>query len=186
MRAHSSSTVQAPDRRRRPTSDRSTASRWAPTMPPPPAPCLALDVSRAGGTVVVTVGGELDLASSALLADLLRDLIGDQGNLAVGVDVADMVVVDPDGLVVLLDATTLSRARGGMLSLCGASRAQYKMLDHARTAKLPDAMGDGDRGPACGPDRTTSASRLQAMGRHPSSDMQPAPRTFPQIQADLP
>jgi anti-sigma B factor antagonist len=86
-------------------------------------------VSRARGTVVVTIRGELDTYTAPKLQDQLRDLIEDQGNLAMVLDLSKMTFVDSSGLSVLVDALKRMRQHGGTLTLASPTRATSKVLE---------------------------------------------------------
>jgi anti-anti-sigma factor len=77
----------------------------------PSAPNLSVVVGRGLGTVVVTVTGDLDLASCQLLGGVLTDLIDGQGNRTVAVDLKK-TVVEPDALPVFITAARQARRRG--------------------------------------------------------------------------
>lgn len=80
-------------------------------------PPFSLVVSRALGTVVVAVRGELGRSSSAPFGVVLTDLIDGQGNLAVIVDVGDLERIGPAGLDVLAAGARALEQRGGRLTL---------------------------------------------------------------------
>lgn len=75
-------------------------------------------IGRYGGTVVVTVHGELDLAGGAGLEHALVDLIDGQGNLSVIVDLRDATASDGEHVLVVADAAERADARGGAITLC--------------------------------------------------------------------
>lgn len=96
-----------------------SASPAGVTRPP------AIVVSRAMGTVVVSVHGDLDLPASKLLGGVLGDLIDGQGNLAIMIDLRRLRRVDPAGLEVLAHAASALGAHRGSLTLhepCAAVR----------------------------------------------------------------
>ncbi|MGH9164313.1 MAG: STAS domain-containing protein [Acidimicrobiales bacterium] len=74
-------------------------------------------VSRALGTAVVTVHGDLDGAGARLVAVVLDDLIDGQGNLAVVVDLHDARAPDASAVAVFTTAAEQAGRRGGALSL---------------------------------------------------------------------
>ena len=81
----------------------------------------SFDITRRQRAVVVSVHGTLDLAGSTRIGALLGDLIEGQGNLSVGVDLRDVVHLDPAGLGVLSVAASIARRRGGELHVTGSS-----------------------------------------------------------------
>jgi anti-anti-sigma factor len=72
-------------------------------------------VSRVSGRVVVTARGTLDTSASATLDHALRDLIDDQGNMAVVVDLGEVTVPDLACTGVFLAAAESAASRGGEL-----------------------------------------------------------------------
>ena len=89
---------------------------------------LSYTVSRARGTVVVTVSGVLNTASSKALDAILLDLVDDQGNLDVVLDVADLELADPSCLAVLAPAAAAAGRRNGSLALANPSPAVVQTL----------------------------------------------------------
>lgn len=96
-----------------------------PTIPPDG---FSYTVSRARGTVVVTTCGVLDTAGSQVLDAALRDLVDDQGNLAVVLDVADLDLADPSCLSVLAPAVAAAARRNGELTLAHPSASVERAL----------------------------------------------------------
>ena len=96
-----------------------------PTTPPAG---FSYTVSRELGTVVVTTAGVLDTAGSQVLDAALRDLVDDQGNLAVVVDVADLDLADPSCLAVLAPAAAAAARQNGELTLAHPSPAVERAL----------------------------------------------------------
>lgn len=78
---------------------------------------FSFEVSRVSGRVVVTGHGTLDSSACRVLDRALRDLIDDQGNMAVVVDLADVTVSDLECTGVLLAAAASAAGRGGELTL---------------------------------------------------------------------
>lgn len=81
----------------------------------------SIDVSRAMGTVVVTVVGALDEDGSEQFATVVRDLVENQGNLSVEVDLGQVTVMDATGLAALVEAATYAGERGGQFLLRNSS-----------------------------------------------------------------
>lgn len=103
----------------------------APTTPPAQ---FSFEVSRAKGTVVVTTHGPLDRDGCRVLGAALRDLVDDQGNLAVAVDLADLGAADPSAVSVLATVAASSARRGGELTLADPSTAMTQALTLAGLA----------------------------------------------------
>lgn len=94
------------------------------------SPTWAVAIGRALGTVVVTVHGELTATTATSLAEVLRDLIDDQGNLSVVVDARDLTVTCGDGVTAFVVAAEWARRHGGTLSLAHASeRLRAALVD---------------------------------------------------------
>ena len=93
-------------------------------------------VSRARGTVVVTIRGELDTYTAPKLQRHLKDLIEDQGNLTMALDLSEMTFIDSSGLSVLVDALKRMRERGGSLRLSSPTRATSKVLEISGLDKI--------------------------------------------------
>lgn len=74
-------------------------------------------VRRIFGRVVVSAHGRLDASACATLDRALRDLIEDQGNMAVVVDLADVSVPDLACTGVLLAVADSAAGRGSELVL---------------------------------------------------------------------
>ena len=86
-------------------------------------------VSRARGTVVVAIRGELDTYTAPRLQSHLQDLIEDQGNLAMVLDLSEMTFIDSSGLSVLVHALKRMRDHGGRLTLSSPKPATSKVLE---------------------------------------------------------
>ena len=99
---------------------------------------LTYAIARAFGTVVVTLHGEFDSAGAATVEALLVDLIDGQGNLAVVLDVRDVVPVDGGAVGVLARAARSARLRGGQLSVHRPPDALADELDSAGLRALID------------------------------------------------
>jgi anti-sigma B factor antagonist len=67
------------------------------------------------GPMVVTLSGELDLASAPALRPVLADAASRGGDLVV--DLADLAFIDSTGLWVLIKANAAAEAAGGAFTL---------------------------------------------------------------------
>ena len=92
---------------------------------------FSFDVSRLSGQVVVTLHGALETSACPVLDRVLRDLIDNQGNMAVVVDLADVTVADMACAGVLLAAASSAARRGGELVLAARPEAVKWALDAA-------------------------------------------------------
>ena len=94
---------------------------------------FTFEVSRVIGCVVVTAHGRLDSSACPALDRALRDLIDDQGNMAVVVDLADVTVADLECTGVLLAAAASATRRGGELTLAAPPAAVRWAVEAADT-----------------------------------------------------
>ncbi len=78
---------------------------------------FGIAISRALGTDVVTVHGELDATGARHLGSVLADIIDGQGNLGVVVDLHDASAADASGLSVLAAVADKASHRGAELRL---------------------------------------------------------------------
>ncbi|HUP69278.1 MAG TPA: STAS domain-containing protein [Acidimicrobiales bacterium] len=76
-------------------------------------------VSRALGTVVVTVHGDLDRSGSPFLAAVLDDLIEGQGNLMIVIDLRHVARVEISTVEAVAQAARKIAGHGGELALSG-------------------------------------------------------------------
>src|SRR5436190_5074888 len=105
-RLHGDALIARPDTRRR---------RESSGVPMTPRSKASFAIARALGVVVVTVRGILDAADCVRLEGTLRDLIDNQGNLAVMVDLQELIGLAPGGLDVFRRAAAWAAVHGGEL-----------------------------------------------------------------------
>ena len=84
--------------------------------------------ARPPSTLMVTLEGELDLASAAQLRETLGSIVG-RGHLDVAVDVRGVSFCDAAGLGALRRAEASVRAAGGRLTLHGPCPPLQTLLD---------------------------------------------------------
>ena len=96
-------------------------------------PELTMAIGRALGTVVVTVHGDLNAATSPKLAEVLRDLIDDQGNLSVVVDARSLSLSSAVGAAALAVAGHWAQRHGGTLSVAHAPEPLRRALSEGGT-----------------------------------------------------
>ncbi len=105
------------------TSTRRTERRGDVTAPgteDPPraaAPAPSYGVSRIGGTVVVTVHGQIRDDDWARIDAILRDLIDAQGNLDVVLDLGEVVSLEREAVPIIVHAARQAHTHGGHLRL---------------------------------------------------------------------
>jgi anti-anti-sigma regulatory factor len=78
---------------------------------------LSISIGRAGGSIIVSMSGQLTAASGAGIDYLLADLLRDQGNLHVVIELAAVTEVDSRGLALLRDAERLAIRCGATLTV---------------------------------------------------------------------
>lgn len=74
-------------------------------------------ISRARGTVVVTVHGEIALEDWTRIDGILHDIIDAQGNLDVVVDLGEVTRLEPDAMPLIVHAAHRAHGHGGRLRL---------------------------------------------------------------------
>jgi anti-sigma B factor antagonist len=88
----------------------------------------ALVTSAVGGTGVLAVGGEVDLATIPRLRDALVRLVGDHRGATVAVDLDGVGVLDDSGLGVILGAAGRAREAGGdLVVVCSDARLRARL-----------------------------------------------------------
>lgn len=117
---------------------------------------MSLVISRALGTVVVTLRGKLDGSGSAYLAAILDDLIDGQGNLAVVIDLNSVGSIDCASVEALAVAAHELAKHRGQLSLARPAPSVWEVLSATGLAglivgpqppKAPGTSGGGNRTP---------------------------------------
>ena len=111
---------------------------------------VEVDVSERDAHAVVTVRGEVDLATSPRLRDTLVDLT-DADDPNVVVDLDDVGFIDSTGIGVLVGGVKRARSHGGDLSLVCTQRRILKVLEITGLLQvftvhrsLDDALHAGD------------------------------------------
>lgn len=74
-------------------------------------------ISRAGGTVIVSIEGEVGTDGWALLGAVLCDLIDAQGNLDVVLDLCEVAHLERDAVPLIVRAAHQAHSHGGRLRL---------------------------------------------------------------------
>lgn len=98
-------------------------------MPTSDGPALRVSVVRTGGTAVVTLRGELDLATGDALRARLAEVTGTAPPPArLVLDVAGLAFVDAAGIAVLLGAQRALARTGGTVSLRSPSRLVRRVV----------------------------------------------------------
>ena len=96
---------------------------------------MAVEVRVVDGLTLLTVGGELDLASvPALRRGLSRAAAATRPDVAV--DLREVTFLDCSILGVLLEASGRARAAGGCLRLAGDSRGPLRLVRRCRLEGL--------------------------------------------------
>lgn len=140
---------------------------------------FSIAISRALGTVVVTVHGDLDPPGAKHLGSVLADLIYGQGNLDVVVDLHDASAAK--GLEVFAAAAKQASQRGAALSLCDPPTVFREALIQMGLGQLVrSSRADGRRAAPVPPLGRISA--LRDRSAHPSGQL----RSRLDVQADSP
>ena len=87
---------------------------------------LDLEVTERDGRTVVTVHGEVDLATSPQLRDSLAAIVDEGPSIVVDLD--DVGFIDSTGIGVLVGAVKRARSSGGDLTLVCTQRRILKVL----------------------------------------------------------
>ena len=106
---------------------------------------LGIAIRRAAENVIVSMHGQLTVASRTGIEHLLADLIRDQGNLHLVIDVEEVTVVDSHGLAVLHEARRLALQCGATLTIRNPPDSIRKDLE-ARSADRGGAESGGRSG----------------------------------------
>lgn len=121
---------------------------------------LIIAVRRRPGHVLVTVSGEIDIATVAQLRDRLAGPAS--GGRRVIVDLSRVSFIDAAGVGVLAGAAALATARGGSLRLAAASRQVRRVLTLTgldRSIPLAATVAEARSALRSGPDSLAKASR---------------------------
>lgn len=105
------------------------------TTPEHPEPRLERKAGPADGVVVLELGGELDLAISGRLRELVDQLTAEQPSLLVA-DVAEVGFMDSTILRELLRAHREVNRQGGRMVVAGAQPTVRRLLELTGTAEL--------------------------------------------------
>ncbi len=83
----------------------------------PPEPTLCFGISRAGGTVIVTISGEIGFDDWPRIDAVLADLIEAQENLDVVLDLCEVVYLEREAVPLIVQAARQAHRHGGRLRL---------------------------------------------------------------------
>lgn len=95
----------------------------------PDQPALRMTVRRSGGSVVLALAGEADVAGEQRLRVRLRTLLSDPAVRHVVVDLGDLHFLDLAALGALTDAAGELARHGGSLVLRSPRRRVRRLLD---------------------------------------------------------
>jgi len=104
---------------------------------------LQVDVRSEQDRVVLSLHGELDLASAPLLQDEIESAEAEDATLVV-LDLDDLEFIDSTGLRIILSAHERSQERGQMLALTRGSQQVQRLMsitragEHLRIIESPD------------------------------------------------
>jgi anti-sigma B factor antagonist len=89
---------------------------------------LTVDTEQRGDVVVVSVGGELDMATAPQLQDQITDLL-DRGLSRLVFDLTDLSFCDSTGLSVFVRAKNSTDDAGGTVRLAAPQRGVRRILE---------------------------------------------------------
>lgn len=97
---------------------------------PGDGPVLAIDESRRGEALVLTVTGEIDESTGQRLRTAIGDALDEPGQGPVVVDLRGVSFMGSTGVAVLVDADWQAKQRGGLLRVVlGDARAVIRPLE---------------------------------------------------------
>ena len=85
--------------------------------PRPLGPTSRFSITRAGGTVIVAIQGQISFDDWARVDAVLRDLIDAQGNLDVVLDLCEVAYMQRDAVPLIVNAAHQAHTHGGRLRL---------------------------------------------------------------------
>lgn len=96
---------------------------------------LTVHTEQYGDLVVVSVAGELDMATAPELQDRVADLL-DRGRSQIVFDLCRLSFCDSTGLSVFIRAKNLCEQAGGRVCLAAAQRAVLRVLEVSGLVEL--------------------------------------------------
>ena len=93
------------------------------------------------GVAVVTVTGDVDVATCAALRDSLLQVIADENFRGMVVNLAGVSFIDSTGIGVLVGAWRRTKATDGDLALASTSRQAQSVLDATGLTKVLSIYG---------------------------------------------
>jgi anti-sigma B factor antagonist len=107
-----------------------------------------IDNAESGGECVLTVRGDVDLASAPDFETTLRTAL-DSSPSSVTIDLAALTFIDSSGLRVLVSASKDAQSRGATLGLRNVPRHAQRVLDITGLSEWFDgqAANEGPAGP---------------------------------------
>jgi anti-sigma B factor antagonist len=110
---------------------------------------FAVEVSRVEGRTVVTLTGELDLATAPELRERLG-LISEAGENEVTLDLTDLDFVDSTGLSVFVMVFNRAEAAGGSMLIRNPSLAVMRIFEITGLTSIFTIAIDGEPVPSAG------------------------------------
>jgi anti-sigma B factor antagonist len=93
----------------------------------PASPLLRADIAINGSTALLTVSGELDMATAPLIVEGVDEIL-DAGTRDIEVDLSAVTFMDTSGLQALLVSSMRAGAAGGALALRSPSERVLNVL----------------------------------------------------------
>jgi anti-anti-sigma factor len=106
---------------------------------------LQIDVSREGDRIVLSLGGELDMANAPLLQRAIDDETLTRSSTIV-LDLQQLQFIDSTGLRIILATRERCRELGGVFAVTPGSEQVQRLLsitgvgEHLRTVATPDEL----------------------------------------------
>ncbi|SNT44098.1 anti-anti-sigma factor [Asanoa hainanensis] len=110
---------------------------------------LTVDTEQRGDVVVVSVGGELDMATAPQLQDQITDLL-DRGLSRLVFDLTDVSFCDSTGLSVFVRAKNSTDDAGGAVRLAAPQRGVRRILEVSGLVEVLHTYATVDEAVAAG------------------------------------
>jgi anti-anti-sigma regulatory factor len=95
----------------------------------PEGPTSHFSIGRTGGTVIVTIHGQISSGDWAQVEAVLLDLIDAQGNLDVVLDLCEVADLQRDAVPLIVSAAHQAHSHGGRLRLADRACRDRARLD---------------------------------------------------------
>lgn len=131
---------------------------------------FSLEFTRDDNTVVISLSGEVDLATAPALHDALEEIVVHQGNLSVRVDLTGVTFMDSTGLNSLVVGLRDLRERGGHLAITNPRPAIVRLFELTGLSAVVDVTPGKDYPLGSDPTSTDHRSDLDGQAFSRQSD----------------